>query len=433
MQLKRNKEMEFERLKKSHKKQIIIGALAICVIGGALTFATTRAKYKLTQDLELAKGTINYKPYDFKVMAMYQSENGTNYTEINDMPSSGYIINEEKTYCTTDNKNQVKGKIKTENAKYIFENLSKSDKCYLYFDKIKITNSKDIIANSKINIGSPDFRKIATTDVGIYQATDGMYGGTSYYWRGASTTNYLKFAGFCWRIIRINGDGSLRLIYDGKVCHANGTITTDSVAVPTIPYHTDYSSPSYVGWTYVEGKQRPEEGDTTLDSNAKVQTEKWYNENIGNNATYVNYVADGKYCNDRNIPSNSTWSISRTGFSFNPGIRLEIDYIPTLFCTSDDIYTLKVGLISADEVMYAGGKHENNRAYYLYNGQNIWTMTPIRWNDINDIRMFYVNSNGSLANPGTQSNRDIRPVINLKSDTTISNGNGTIDNPYIVQ
>jgi len=84
--------MEFQTLKKSHKKQIIIGALAICVIGGALTFATTRAKYKLTEEIEIAKGTINYKPYDFKIMAMYKSEDKTNYTEINEIPGKNYKI-----------------------------------------------------------------------------------------------------------------------------------------------------------------------------------------------------------------------------------------------------------------------------------------------------------------------------------------------------
>ena len=137
MQLKRNKEMEFETLKKSHKKQIIIGALAICVIGGTLTFNLTRAKYKVTESIDLAKGTINYKPYDFKIMAMYKSEDGSNYTEINKIPDSNYEINEEKTYCTTDNKTQVKGKIKTENGKHYIVNIAKNDKCYLYFDKSK--------------------------------------------------------------------------------------------------------------------------------------------------------------------------------------------------------------------------------------------------------------------------------------------------------
>ncbi len=39
--------------------------------------------------------------------------------------------------------------------------------------------------------------------------------GTSYYYRGAVTDNYVKFAGFYWRILRINGDSSVRMIYAG--------------------------------------------------------------------------------------------------------------------------------------------------------------------------------------------------------------------------
>ena len=39
---------------------------------------------------------------------------------------------------------------------------------------------------------------------------------------------YLKFANKWWRIIRINGDGTIRIIYDGTAYHANGTSTTES-------------------------------------------------------------------------------------------------------------------------------------------------------------------------------------------------------------
>ena len=119
--------MDFQTLKKSHKKQIVIGALVICVIGGALTFATTRAKYKLTEDLELAKGTVNYKPYDFKIMAMYKSEDKTNYTEINEMPSSGYIINESKSYCNkSDGTKDTTAILKTINNNHTISGLKKN-------------------------------------------------------------------------------------------------------------------------------------------------------------------------------------------------------------------------------------------------------------------------------------------------------------------
>ena len=152
---------------------------------------------------------------------MYKNDDGTNYTEINKMPESGYVINEEKSYCTINNVNKDgKAKIYTDKyGQHVIGNISKNDKCYL------------VLGNIEVNNYTPDFSEAATTDEGVYKERDGMYGGNSYYQRGAATTNYVKFAGKCWRIIRINGDKTMRLIYDGATCHANGTSTTDSIAV----------------------------------------------------------------------------------------------------------------------------------------------------------------------------------------------------------
>ena len=441
--------MKIERLKKNHKKQIIIGAVVICIIGGALTFNLTKAKYKLTESIPLVRGTVNYKAYDFKVMAMYKSEDGTNYTEITDrMPNSGYKINESKSYCTLDNKNKDTAvRLYTENGKHIMENLAKSDKCYLYFDKkttITIGNTEIEYKDETVN-----FVNVATTDEGVYAISDGMYGGTSYYWRGAVTNNYVKFAGFCWRIIRINGDKSIRLIYDGNTCHANGTSTSDSIAVTRQTYNTNYDRSEYVGWTYSVGNQRTLSGSA---SNAKSQTDAWYSSNIGNNTNYASKVTDGKYCNDRDTVPGYSWSSQRTssfqykGYDRN-GEKYSSVVMPSLSCPSGDVYTLKAGAITMDEVIMAGGKmFKDNSNYYLYNNQYYWTMTPSRWS-FNSVTnngiaiVYYVYRDGSLTgntvalgNTGTdESNIGLRPVINLKSDTKYSSGNGTLSNPYVVQ
>ena len=75
---------------------------------------------------------------------------------------------------------------------------------------------QDILANLNVNEGAPDFSQVATTDEGIFKAEDDD--GDTYYWRGAVTNNYVKFANKFWRIIRINGDGSIRMIYDKCTC-----------------------------------------------------------------------------------------------------------------------------------------------------------------------------------------------------------------------
>ncbi len=293
--------------------------------------------------------------------------------------------------------------------------------------------SDSILAGITVKPGTPTFSSIATTDQGVYKVSDPVYGGYSYYWRGAVTNNYVKFAGKCWRIIRINGDGSMRLIYDGATCHANGTSTADSIAVASTAYNTSYNQSNYVGWTYTGTSQRTLSGTA---SNAKTQLESWYNSNIGNNSTYASKIADGKYCNDRNVASGYTWAINGSSFNYAGYKRLYTDYAPTLACNSGDVYTLKVGLITADEVEFAGGKNENNTSYYLYNGQYYWTMSPGRWHKTTNNAfaiVFYVDVYGNLGAYNVSSSYGLRPVINLRSDVTFSSGNGTQSNPYVVQ
>ena len=449
--------MQFERLRKNHKKKIIIGGLILVCVISAITITTTRAKYKLTEDIPLVKGNINYKSYDFKIMAMYKSDDKVNYTEINEIPSSGYIINEEKTYCTIDNKTQVKGKIKTVNGIHGLYNIAKNDKCYLYFDKYNpLLTMDNIIAGLTINSGTPNFANVATSDEGVYKVSDPVYGGYSYYWRGATTNNYVKFGGFCWRIVRINGDKTMRLIYDGATCHANGTKTAESIAVASTKYNTSSNQSNYVGWTYKGTSQRPTEANNDdlwaptrtnddlweptgdeVSSNAKTQLESWYSNNL---ASQAEKIANGKYCNDRNTTSGYTWTINGSPFHYATLARRE-NNMPTLACNSGDVYTLKVGLITVDEVIYAGGRGANNTSYYLCNGQNYWTASPSGWGGLPAARitnawayMFYVNTSGYIDNfNSVTSAYGLRPVINLKADAQFqTGGNGTLNSPYVV-
>ena len=73
--------------------------------------------------------------------------------------------------------------------------------------------------------GTVNVTKVEATDGYVCSATDTY--GTSYYYRGNVTNNYVKFADKYWRIIRINGDGTVRVIYDGTSAHTNGESSTD--------------------------------------------------------------------------------------------------------------------------------------------------------------------------------------------------------------
>ncbi len=440
--------MQFERIRKNHKRKIIIGGLILVCITSAITITTTRAKYKLTEDIPLVRGNINYKVPDMRIVALYTENDNGEYVENNDIPKIGYALNREKSMCrvydgttsVADAPKDEKVTINYHDGVIGFDNISKKNtRCYLYFDKKDTDTVYVAFGDIEVKRTTPDFSKVATTDEGIYKVSDPVYGGYSYYWRGATTNNYVKFAGFCWRIVRINGDKTIRLIYDGTTCHANGTNTADSVVMGATNaekyYATSdgkYNNSSYVGWTYSLGSQRTTGGTA---SNAKTQTEKWYNANI--TGTNASKVADGKFCNDRNVGKSSsgvqgTWSATGETFYYAGYKRLRSDYAPTLSCNSGDTYTLKVGAITADEVEFAGGRTANNTSYYLYNGQNYWTMSPNYWSGPY-ANVFLVNANGYLDGTDVGNTRGLRPVINLKFDTLFQGGgNGTQNNPYVV-
>ena len=108
--------------------------------------------------------------------------------------------------------------------------------------------------------GTPNFAKIAPNsdeEDGLYAAEDDE--GTSYYYRGAVRNNYVSFAGFTWRIIRRNGDGSVRLIYSGKSTSDTGA----SVAIGNSQYNGKYWDPAYVGYKYNEKFSLHENNGTT--------------------------------------------------------------------------------------------------------------------------------------------------------------------------
>ncbi len=108
--------------------------------------------------------------------------------------------------------------------------------------------------------GTPNFAKIAPNsdeEDGLYAAEDDE--GTSYYYRGAVRNNYVSFAGFTWRIIRRNGDGSVRMIYSGKSTSDTGT----SVTIGNSQYNSKYWDPAYVGYKYNEKFSLHENNGTT--------------------------------------------------------------------------------------------------------------------------------------------------------------------------
>ena len=98
--------------------------------------------------------------------------------------------------------------------------------------------------------------------------------------------------------------------------------------------------------------------------------------------------------------------------------------------------TYPIALIMADEVALAGGKaHAKNEDYYLRTNNYYFTMTPSYFYAANAHALIYrVNPTGDLDQwCRVIALYGVRPVINIRSDVLIQEGDGTSENPFILQ
>ena len=331
------------------------------------------------------------------------------------------------------------------------ENGYKNTYCYCLDSSVEYNPAKDTLQKLGLiaNEGTPDFSQTATTDEGIYAAQDDY--GTSYYFRGASTNNYVKFANKYWRIIRINGDGTIRLIYDGTSAHANGESSTDR-QISTSAFNSSYNDNAYVGYMYGQtgASSYSATHANTNSSTIKRTVDNWYKTNIVD-AGYSDKVADVIYCNDRQIDNLSGYGTAlgygRNQTGYMARYRLYTNKSPILTCTNqNDRFTVEdtskgngaltypVGLITADEMSMGGavfGSSNSNSSYYLYTGSTYWIMSPYIFYS-GYAYEFNVYSNGNFFYNYVSDSFGVRPVLSLKSDISVT-GTGTQNDPFVVQ
>ena len=261
-----------------------------------------------------------------------------------------------------------------------------------------------ILAQNQVSTDPLDF-SISEAEYSLLATTEDE-NGTSYYFRGNTANNYVSFAGYLWQIVRINGDGSIRLIYADN----NTNLST---------FSSNNSSVDYVGLTYLQDN-------VNTNNTITEYLNAWYQDHLKD---YDKYIAESTFCND------TTFTNSYGPIYFGAYNRLyNNNPNPTLICPKNDSeyggsYSTKIGLISADEVILAGGhKNQTNTHFYLYTGYDYYTLSPSRFSN-NLAYMLTVNSYGRLSETPVSNNIYIRPVISLESTVSVS-GDGSITNPY---
>ena len=332
---------------------------------------------------------------------------------------------------------------------------------------------------------APSFASIETSNAGMYSYTEGT--GKTYYYRGAVDNNWVKYGKFkedqivyrgfydenytdddyidyptlaecqtgvnfddydssynykCkevvyahkgddmyWRIIRVDKDNKIKMIYAGSKAPSESTkvaITGANTNMGMTAYNNAYNKAEYVGFQYTTDLQRG----TTTNSTIKTYLDNWYTKYFNENISTSRFVKT-TFCNDRN--TSSTWASNGSGFSYDPFTRLHAVTPPLTFeCNTADVVTNNFGLITADEIVLAGGKfNTDNSAFYLNNNMAYWAGSPAGF-DGSYSHVFVLIPLDGLGYGGVYGRGNAaRGVVSLSADTKLL-GSGTYDDVYIV-
>ena len=446
--------MKLEKFKEQNKKKKVIVIFTICCIlllAGVFIY-TSFAVFTENKDFNVINGTAQ-DPGDI-YFAYYVD--GSIQKEA-PKQNTGYVFDEEQSNCTNGVTPDWNHSTWTFRGNY--ENYNATDytrtKCNLYFTKTKTVNT--VLGDLEVYTYTPDFTKSACDDEaceshekGIFETTDDD--GTSYYYRGSVENNYVYFANRYWRIIRINGDGTIRMIYDGTVAHPNGESSTDR-QVGTSAFNSSYNDNMYLGYMYTSGEAHGLGTSSTI----KQANDSFYTSVL---SSYVNYIdTNAGFCGDRSTLNSQSGVGTGTTSTYMKGYLRVSTSTPTLSCENQsDLYTVSssskgnkaltypVGIITADEVVLSGssgGVFDGSYNYqktasnsYLTTGNTYWTMTPAGYYNSFDFEYwrayeFYVDVFGAIDDLGAHGQYGLRPVINIRSNVTVS-GLGTMQNPYTI-
>ncbi|MDD5836600.1 MAG: hypothetical protein PUD34_05280 [bacterium] len=433
-------QLEMKKKSKKYAKYLSIGIP--CLVAVISVFYFAYAKFSTSDENDIVSKTVvgDFMKGD---MVLAYTIDGTAGTGSFPSQNTGY----EGTSVTCDNSATATWDNTTWSIKMTSMGTGSRIKCTVAF---KTQETKKISGVTfKLNTFTPDFTKSACTtcdtkEAGVFAAADDT--GTSYYYRGSVTNNYVSFAGKTWRIVRINGDGTVRIIL-------NGTTGTNS------QINASYSDNTYVGYMYGATGQTTQAAThaNTNDSKLKQAIDTWYESNL--KTSYASYLADSGFCGDRKPLATNTTAGTGTVTSYYNGYGRVVASRPSLKCLqTNDLYTTSsastgnkalkypIATITADEVLMAGSSggvfdggwnYTKGSTSYLNINTTYWTMTPAGGYVFYDgyglwlALAFVVGAGGRFDDYHVTDTHGVRPVVNLVSGA-IKSGTGTSSDPYVV-
>ena len=260
-----------------------------------------------------------------------------------------------------------------------------------------------------------------TFTAGLYEVNqDTENNKKTYVFSGPVVNNYVSFAGLTWRIVRINEDGSIRII-----------LNESAGRTPFNTKPTTYYFNPLVGYMYgTLGSTSISSAHANVNSStAKTYLDDWY---VTNLSSYSSYIADAGFCGDRTYTSGTPLGNFAATYAQSTTLACpqESDlYTTTTSTNGNKALTYPIGLISSSEFNYT--RKAGNTFLPLTSTDGFWTMTPSKYDNAPYVEGIY---RGGLQDVEVSSTiYSVLPVISLKDNVLISSGNGSSTNPYVIQ
>lgn len=419
----------------------------------------------LTKTFSVTNNSDNTEYYDIrleKVINNFEDKDNLIYTLTSE--NGGYVS---ETSLPSDDK-YIVSNVKIEpkekhnyilNINFIKTNKDQSkDLNKTFSSNIKITSSQDAINYAKNTLGEKIISEVVSSfnNIDIHNYKDGVYftnssidGKSVYFYRGSNNlNNNAIFGSDCYKIIRTTEDGGIRLIYNGK-SNEGKCSNKNNVLEDDIVFNTRSNYNAYVGYMYGDASSNNYENEHKNINSSLIKTylDEFY---LNNLIKYNDFIAsDTVYCNNRVLAEFKIKGVTYSKYGYgnnNTGYEMMNNYLNNKVSydcpnkndrfsvnseNGNNMLSNSIGLITLEELFYAGYlNNKDNSSNYLYSLYPYWTMTSAYFSGSNAYN--FIVDKGKINTKDVSHSAYVRPVITLKSTTTIIKGDGSLDNPYVL-
>lgn len=316
---------------------------------------------------------------------------------------------------------------------FSFSGVNAKEKLY---DKLYENAVYDNIKSTYVDGEGIDFSLPSSNISGEDENTNGLgiylYSSTKddtypiLYYRGSVQNNFVVFGDFCFQIVRTTETGGIKLLYAGVFKYNKCESSLDDLHIGKVSYGENNNK------TYLQYAFYDDEGNI-VDSTIKTKVDEWF---VTYMLDFLDYIEDSPFCNDLSPGVINAYLIRDRLYSGSnpPNYNCPYEYSYTVSKSNGNgLLKYPVAIINADDLTLAGGKLKTItpelqvNVPYIFINVSYWSMSPYAPN-----KLMYPNTKNSINDNLITYQAGVRPYLSIKNDAYINSGDGTRDNPYII-